>query len=266
MKILDGCTVGGTLDVTGTIISNSTIRGTKLGAGISPTNLLDLYSSSAEVRAKLYTPTVNDAVLELNSDDGASYVLFKNSSGSGIYTAGIELDDFYIYNNGDFSTGDPSITIYGSGNVAINNAPDDAALSVVGSYDNNIAVFKDTSGTIKRIVLVNSTNAFSLTANGTDLEFTRYDVSISGTPITCEGSGTIKLYQYQSAAAVPVVEIKQDDTNQAFINYVGTSGASTTTSITTLNRGDLDAGGWACGGLVQIEVNGSQYWIPFYEP
>jgi len=91
---------------------------------------------------------------------------------------------------------------------------------------------------------------------------------------TSSPAAALDITQPGSAAAIPVLELDQDDVDDAFINFVGTSAADQTKSISTVN-GDGDVtgpknysaqDGWTFVGMVKIEVNGSAYWSPYYEP
>ena len=71
------------------------------------------------------------------------------------------------------------------------------------------------------------------------------------------------------------VTIKQDDEDQAFIDFQGTTDTNTSKNITSdigqngaasYPTGADDFGpGWQCAGLVKVEINGAERWIPFYE-
>ena len=69
------------------------------------------------------------------------------------------------------------------------------------------------------------------------------------------------------------VKIEQGDADKAFIDFVGTSSAdgynniSTTLGTATVvgpmqHASGID--GWIFVGMVKIEVNGSEFWMPYY--
>jgi len=80
--------------------------------------------------------------------------------------------------------------------------------------------------------------------------------------------------QANVAGAFPCLELDQDDTDDTFINFVGTTAADQTKSISTINGDGTVTGpknfsasaGWEYVGMVKIEVNGSAFWIPYYQP
>jgi hypothetical protein len=68
----------------------------------------------------------------------------------------------------------------------------------------------------------------------------------------------LDINQNNSSAAYPVLELNQADIDDVFINFVGTSAADNTRSITTKTAS------WTHVGGVRVEINGTQYWIPMY--
>ncbi len=80
-----------------------------------------------------------------------------------------------------------------------------------------------------------------------------------------------------TTAATPTLELDQNDADQAFINFAGTTPATGDPSdlnISTANgSGSLDGpknrdtvgAGWNFEGMLRIEVNGTEKWIPYYD-
>jgi hypothetical protein len=69
------------------------------------------------------------------------------------------------------------------------------------------------------------------------------------------------------------VKIEQGDADKAFIDFVGTSSANGYNNIsTTLGTATVvgpmqhasGIDGWIFVGMVKIEVNGSEFWMPYY--
>lgn len=85
-------------------------------------------------------------------------------------------------------------------------------------------------------------------------------------------AAALDITQPSSSAAVPVLELEQLDVDDAFVNFVGTSAADQTKSISTVNGdGSVEgpknysaAAGWAFAGMVRCEINGTVGWIPYY--
>jgi hypothetical protein len=80
--------------------------------------------------------------------------------------------------------------------------------------------------------------------------------------------------QTNAGGAIPVLELHQSDQDETFINFVGTSAADQTKSISTINGDGAVTGpknfsasaGWEYVGMVKIDINGSAYWMPYYQP
>jgi hypothetical protein len=83
--------------------------------------------------------------------------------------------------------------------------------------------------------------------------------NIGGLIGICEVAPAAKLHvkQESTTAAIPVLELEQLDTSEPFVNFTGTSGATSGTSITTLTTATI-------AGHIQIDINGTQQWIPYF--
>jgi hypothetical protein len=73
-------------------------------------------------------------------------------------------------------------------------------------------------------------------------------------------SSPLHVDQSDAAGAVPVVVLDQGDIDDSFINFVGTSAADGTRS---LSSSTATAGGKA--GAIRIEINGTTRWLRFYD-
>lgn len=77
-----------------------------------------------------------------------------------------------------------------------------------------------------------------------------------------------------AGSAKTVVTIEQGDDDETFIDFVGTSAADQTKSISTVNGdgaasvplGYSSQAGWAFIGMIKIDVNGTAGWLPYYVP
>jgi hypothetical protein len=80
-------------------------------------------------------------------------------------------------------------------------------------------------------------------------------------------------FQDTATSALPVLTLDQNDIDQAYIEYVGTSAADATRSLSTRNgdgvvdgpRNFSAAAGWSYVGMVRVEINGVTRWMPFYQ-
>jgi len=64
--------------------------------------------------------------------------------------------------------------------------------------------------------------------------------------------------QNEPTAVNPVLEINQNDDDEAFVDFKGTSSTDDTKSITTRTSGA------SIQGFIRIKINGTTYWMPFY--
>lgn len=64
--------------------------------------------------------------------------------------------------------------------------------------------------------------------------------------------------QANAAGAIPVIELDQDDQDQPFIKFTGTTASDQTKSLST----DTSVG--ALTGHILVNVNGHEFWIPYY--
>lgn len=110
------------------------------------------------------------------------------------------------------------------------------------------------------------------TGSSGDFEFFGYSSSSVGQRIlTLKGtsryvgitnpspSAPLDVKQDNSAANIPVLELEQLDTDESFINFVGTSGATSTSSISSST-----ASAAAKTGAIKVKINGVDAWIRVY--
>lgn len=72
-------------------------------------------------------------------------------------------------------------------------------------------------------------------------------------------SAPLDVTQEGTTANLPVVELEQLDTNESFINFVGTSGAASANSISSST-----ASAAAKTGAIRVKINGVDAWIRVY--
>lgn len=65
--------------------------------------------------------------------------------------------------------------------------------------------------------------------------------------------------QIDTAGAIPVLKLNQKDVSEPFVDFIGTSEAGTTKSVTSFTTGNT------IQGFVQVDINGVQRWMPFYD-
>ena len=69
---------------------------------------------------------------------------------------------------------------------------------------------------------------------------------------------SVEINQASTTAAIACLSLDQDDTDQEFIYFEGTSASDQSSSITT----DTSVG--SLTGHIRVNINGTDYWIPFY--
>ena len=95
---------------------------------------------------------------------------------------------------------------------------------------------------------------------------TDYSIRVLGTPASIHQpamaiganaapAATLDITQAGASAAIPVLELDQDDTSEPFIDFVGTSTADANSSISSLNTSG------ATTDHIQIDLNGAKAWI-----
>ena len=71
-------------------------------------------------------------------------------------------------------------------------------------------------------------------------------------------SGFVTIDQASSTGAIAVLTLDQGDADQEFIRFDGTTASNQTASLTTdTSVGDLT-------GHIRVNINGTDYWIPYY--
>lgn len=71
-------------------------------------------------------------------------------------------------------------------------------------------------------------------------------------------SGQFHVKQASTTAAIPVVVLEQADEDRSFIDYKGTSAADAVASVSSYTTGNN------IQGFVQIKINDTKYWMPYY--
>ena len=68
----------------------------------------------------------------------------------------------------------------------------------------------------------------------------------------------LEVNQNSSTGAVACLELDQDDTDQPFIKFDGTTASDQSSSLTT----DTSVG--SITGHIRVDINGTDFWIPYY--
>ena len=162
--------------------------------------------------------------------------------------------DFRIEGNGDANL---FFTDAGNDRVGIKTNSPSTELDVVGGikatgnvdFDGGSFTFNESSASLDFRIETNTlTHAFFADGSADKIGF--------GT--SSPTSALVTINQANSSGAVACLTLDQDDTDQEFIRFDGTSGSDQTKSITT----DTSVG--SLTGHIRVNINGTDYWIPFY--
>ena len=176
--------------------------------------------------------------------DGGTFVFNESSA---------DLD-FRIEGNGDANL---FFTDAGNDRVGIKTNSPSTELDVVGGikatgnvdFDGGSFTFNDSSASLDFRIETNTlTHAFFSDGSADKIGF--------GT--SSPTSAFVTIDQASSSAAVAVLTLDQGDEDQEFIRFDGTSASDQTKSITT----DTSVG--SLTGHIRVNINGTDYWIPFY--
>jgi hypothetical protein len=145
----------------------------------------------------------------------------------------------------------------GNDRIGINNASPSKTLDVVGTAKISGAVDFDGGG-------------FTFNDSGASVDF-RAETNTLDDAFFIDGSadkigfGTetpanalVEINQSKTSGAIACLSLDQDDVDQEFIHFEGTSASDQSSSITT----DTSVG--SLTGHIRVNVNGTDFWIPYY--
>ena len=116
-----------------------------------------------------------------------------------------------------------------------------------------------------------------LDTNDASTEFAIYDSDgVKLVSVDSDGvwDGNLAGFEIETASdcAVAALTLDQNDADEPFIEFEGTTDTDASDNISTANGdGDVEGpknyssqAGWAFAGMIRIGVNGTDYWTPFY--
>ena len=176
--------------------------------------------------------------------DGGTFVFNESSA---------DLD-FRIEGNGDANL---FFTDAGNDRVGIKTNSPSTELDVVGGvkatgaidFDGGGFTFNDSGAALDfRIETDTLTHAFFADGSADKIAF--------GT--SSPTSALVTVNQANTSGAIACLTLDQDDTDQEFIRFDGTSASDQTKSLTT----DTSVG--SLTGHIRVNINGTDFWIPYY--
>ena len=162
--------------------------------------------------------------------------------------------DFRIEGNGDANL---FFSDAGNDRIGIKTASPSTELHVVGGvkatgaidFDGGGFTFNDSGASVDFRAETNTlANAFFIDGSADKIGF--------GTNTPADAS--VEINQANSSGAIACLSLDQDDTDQEFIKFDGTTASDQSASLTT----DTTVG--AITGHIRVNVNGTDFWIPYY--
>ena len=162
--------------------------------------------------------------------------------------------DFRIESNGNANA---FFVDAGNDRIGIFNASPSVAFDVTGAakisgavdLDGGAFTWNDTVSSLDFRFETNTlANAFFIDGSADKIGF--------GTNSPADAS--VEINQASTTAGTACLSLDQDDTDQEFIKFDGTSNSDQSSSITT----DTSVG--SITGHIRVNINGTDYWIPFY--
>jgi len=163
--------------------------------------------------------------------------------------------DFRIESNGNANA---IFVDGGNDRVGIMNASPSVPLDVTGAAKISGAVDLDGGAFTWNDSSANDLDFRCETATLDDAFF--IDGSADKVAFGCQdpSDAMVEINQSNSTAAIACLSLDQDDTDQEFIYFEGTTAADQSSSLTT----DTSVG--SLTGHIRVNINGTDFWVPYY--
>jgi len=146
----------------------------------------------------------------------------------------------------------------GNDRIGINQASPSVTLDIVGAVKATGAVDFDGGAFTWNQSSANDLDFRCETATLANAFFIDGSADKIGFGTATPGNASVEINQASTTAAIACLSLDQDDVDQEFIYFEGTSASDQSSSITT----DTSVG--SLTGHIRVAVNGTDYWIPFY--
>ena len=163
--------------------------------------------------------------------------------------------DFRIESNGNANA---IFVDGGNDRVGIMNASPSVPLDVTGAAKISGAVDLDGGAFTWNDSSANDLDFRCETATLANAFFIDGSADKIGFGTATPGNASVEINQASTTAAIACLSLDQDDVDQEFIYFEGTSASDQSSSITT----DTSVG--SLTGHIRVNINGTDYWIPFY--
>ena len=176
--------------------------------------------------------------------DGGSFIFNESSADLDFRIEGNGDANLFFTDAGNYrvgiKTGSPSTELHVVGGVKATGAID---------FDGGGFTFNDSSASVDFRAETNTlTHAFFIDGSADKI----------GIGTDSPTSGLLTVSQANTSGAIACLTLDQDDTDQEFIRFDGTSASDQTKSLTT----DTSVG--SLTGHIRVNINGTDFWIPYY--
>jgi len=224
----------------GTGTTDGLIAGSKHLLYTDGSTMFDVLADAGNIKAN-GTLTVSGNV----EFDGGTFI-FNNSSA--------DLD-FRIESNGNANA---FFVDAGNDRIGIFNASPSVAFDVTGAAKISGAVDLDGGAFTWNDSSANDLDFRCETATLANAFFIDGSADKIGFGTNSPADASVEINQANASAGTACLSLDQDDTDQEFIKFDGTSNSDQSSSITT----DTSVG--SITGHIRVNINGTDYWIPFY--
>jgi hypothetical protein len=146
----------------------------------------------------------------------------------------------------------------GNDRVGINQSSPSVTLDVVGAAKISGAVDLDGGDFTWNQSSANDLDFRCETATLANAFFIDGSADMVGFGTNAPAGASVEINQASTTAGTACLSLDQDDTDQEFIKFDGTTASDQSSSLTT----DTSVG--AITGHIRVNINGTDFWIPYY--